>query len=158
MRETWNKTRRQGPEPRGPPKGWGAGSALGSLKSSDYFSNIGGLVKIQSQFFQVRLSPLHLTLLVALWKFHLPVGMHVCVCGQACVHTYYRGMGWRIGTWELSSKHRIAINFSRFPWPTSTQQSKLGTLFKVDTMSFATKEKLYGLNYVSHPQSHMLKF
>lgn len=69
----------------GRPEGRGAGSALGSLKSSDYFSNTGGLVKLQSQFFRGLLFPLNLTLLVAApWKFNL----HVCACVHAggCAH------------------------------------------------------------------------
>ena len=110
----------------GRPEGWGAGSALGSLKSSDYFSNTGGLVNLQSQFFRGMLFPLNLTLLVAApWKFNL----HVCACVHAggCAHRRLLQGNWmdnrNLGT-EPGELQQIHL----FPCPLPLHQDKLETI------------------------------
>lgn len=109
----------QDAEPGGRPEGWGAGPTLGSLKSSDFFKQVGDCLTPIVSFSKFCFPPLDLTLYVAWWKFHLcmglnvhaPVGtcafMHVsvraCRCVCLCLHIL-RATVQRIGTWELGTE------------------------------------------------------
>lgn len=66
-----------------------SGAALDSLKSSHYFSNTGGLVKIQSQFFQIMLFPPHFNLIRNSTGFLTLCGygcVSVCIYACVCMH------------------------------------------------------------------------